>query len=113
MKINQLLIPATSVLLMGCAKPPEDIVAATVPHGQFTRTGCDELAILADMKRNDLSKLEEEQRAIAQEDRDSMWAIHVPVGSLRGNDRKDEIALIKGEVRSIANAQRTKACESS
>ena len=81
-----------TLLLAACAKPPEDIVPAVVPHSSYSDRTCVELASLAASKRSDLVELGVGQRAAAKEDKDSMSAIHIPVGTIRGGDREPDVA---------------------
>lgn len=101
------------LLLTACAKPPEDIAATAVPASSFSERSCDELASLAAAKQAELADLEVLQAATAKEDKDSMSAIHIPVGSIRGGDREADVARAKGEVRAISEARRFKGCGTS
>jgi hypothetical protein len=109
--MKRALIPII-VLLTGCAKPPEDIVAAAVPADPYVRKSCVELAALHVERRQVLTELEARQRATAQEDRDAMWAVHVPMASIRGGDKEKDIAAAKGELQAIASASRSSGCTS-
>lgn len=101
------------LLLAACAKPPEDIAAAVVPHSSFAGRSCAELDSLAVAKQAELTQLETNQRATATEDKNSMSAIHIPVGSLRGGDREEDVARAKGEVKAIWEARRLRVCAAS
>ena len=107
--MKRIVIPIT-LLLAGCAKPPEEIVAANVPVDPYARQSCAELSTLQVQKQQSLSQLETIQRATAQEDSDSMKAIHIPVGSIRGGDKEEEIARTKGELNAIASARQSAGC---
>lgn len=108
--MKRVLIPVV-LLLTACAKPPEDISAVAVPVDPYLRKTCVELAALHVERRRTLIDLEARQRATVQEDRDAMWAVHVPVGSIRGGDKEGEVASTKGELRAIASARRAGACD--
>lgn len=107
--MKRALIPII-VLLTGCAKPPEDIVAAAVPADPYVRKSCVELAALHVERQQVLTELEAHQRATAQEDRDSMWAVHVPMASIRGGGKEKDIAAAKGELQAIAFARKAGEC---
>ena len=102
-----------TLLLSACARPPEEIAPAAVPHSSYSDRTCVELASLAASKSSDLADLEVRQRAAAKEDKDSMSAIHIPVGSIRGGDREPDVARAKGEVLAISEARRVRGCAAS
>lgn len=105
-----LIIPLV-LLLTACAKPPEDISAVAIPVDPYMQKSCAELAATHVERRRALDELEARQRATAQEDRDAMWAVHVPVGSIRRGDKEKEIAFAKGELQAIASARRAGGCD--
>jgi hypothetical protein len=108
--MKRILIPVV-LLLTACAKPPEDIAAAVVPVGPYVQKSCVELAALHVERRQALSELEARQRATAQEDRDAMWAVHIPMATVRGGDKAEEVASAKGELEAIASARRSGGCD--
>jgi|CZCA01.1.fsa_nt_gi hypothetical protein len=107
--MKRILIPSI-LLLTACAKPPEDIAAAVVPTAPYMGKSCAELAALDTKGRQVLAEVEGRQRATAQEDRDAMWAVHIPMGSLRRGDREKEVASAKGDLNAIASARRAGGC---
>ncbi|WP_137157479.1 hypothetical protein [Rhizobium sp. FKL33] len=109
--MKRALIPIV-LLLTACAKPPEDIVATAVPVDPYIRKSCVELAALQMERQQALTELEARQRATAQEDRDAMWAVHIPMASIRGGDKEKDIASAKGELQAIASASRSGGCTS-
>ena len=108
--MKRALIPVV-LLLTACAKPPEDIAAAAVPVDPYIRKSCVELAALHAERRRALGELEARQRATAQEDRDAMWAVHIPMASVRGGDKEEEVASAKGELQAVASALRAGGCD--
>lgn len=72
---------------------------------------CVELAALHVELRRTLNDLETRQRATVQEDRDAMWAVHVPMASIRGGDKEKDVASAKGELQAIASAGRAGGCD--
>lgn len=104
------ILISLGLLLAGCAKPPEDITAAVVPVTPYMGKSCVELAALEANGQRVLADVEARQRATVKEDRDAMWAVHVPVGSLRGGDREREVAAAKGELRAISAARQSGGC---
>ncbi|MGV3548965.1 hypothetical protein [Rhizobium sp.] len=101
---------AAVLLLAACAKPPEEIAAAAVPTAPYMGKSCAELAALEAKAQRALADVEERQRVTAQEDRDSMWAVHMPVGTMRYGDREREVAVAKGELKAIAAARQSGGC---
>lgn len=81
-----------------------------MPASSFSYRSCGELASLAVAKQAELAELETLQRKTAEEDKNAMSAIHIPVGSIRGGDREADVARAKGEVQAVSEARRLKGC---
>jgi hypothetical protein len=108
--MKKILICAAMLLAAGCAKRPDEIMAAPVAADPYMQMQCPQLAQLKMQKDAELAKLEKDQKETADQDAAAMAVIHVPVGSMSGNDREPEIARAKGEVQAINSAYQSKDC---
>lgn len=110
--MKKILICAAMLLAAGCAKRPEEIAATPVAVDTYMQMQCPELAQLKMRKEAELTQLAKEQKETADQDAAAMAVIHVPVGSMAGNDKEPEIARAKGEVQAINSAYQSKNCTS-
>lgn len=108
--MKKIVICATMLLAAGCAKRPEEIMATPVAVDAYMQMQCPQLAQLKMQKDAELAKLEKDQKETADQDAAAMAVIHVPVGSMAGNDNEAEIARTKGEVQAINSAYQSKTC---
>lgn len=108
--MKKIVICAAMLLAASCAKRPEDIVATAVPVDTYMQMQCPQLVQLKTQKEMELSNLAKEQKETADQDAAAMAVIHVPVGSMAGNDKEPEIARVKGEVQAINSAYQSKSC---
>jgi len=108
--MKKIVICAAMLLAAGCAKRPEEIAATSVPVDPYMQMQCPELAQLKTQKDMELANLSKEQKETADQDAAAMAVIHVPVGSMAGNDREHDIARAKGEVQAINSAYQSKSC---
>lgn len=108
--MKRILLPLTLLVLTACAKPPEEIAAAAKPSTPYLGKSCTELAAMEAKGQRDLADIEARQRATVQDDRDAMWAVHIPVGSLLGGDREQEVASAKGDMQAISAARQSQRC---
>jgi hypothetical protein len=108
--MKKIVICAAMLLAAGCAKRPDEIMATPVAVDPYMQMQCPELAQLKMRKEAELSRLEKDQKETADQDAAAMAVIHVPVGSMAGNDKEPEIARAKGEVQAINSAYQAKGC---
>lgn len=108
--MKKIVICAAMLLAAGCAKRPEEIMATPVAVHPYMQMQCPQLAQLKMQKDAELAKLEKDQKETADQDAAAMAVIHVPVGSMAGNDNEAEIARTKGEVQAINSAYQSKSC---
>lgn len=107
---NIVLCAAIALLAAGCAKRPEEIAATPVSTAPYMQMQCSQLSTLKMQKEAELARLEKEQNKVADHDAAAMAVIHVPVGSMSGNDREPDVARAKGEVQAINAAHRSRNC---
>jgi type IV pilus biogenesis protein CpaD/CtpE len=108
--MKKILICAAMLLAAGCAKRPEDIVATPVAVDPYMQMECAQLAQLKMQKDAELAKLEKDQKETADQDAAAMAVVHVPIGSMSGNDNEAGVARAKGEVQAINQAYQSKSC---
>jgi hypothetical protein len=108
--MKKIVICAAMLLAAGCAKRPEDIMATPVAVDTYMQMQCPQLVQLKMQKDAELAQLEKEQKETADQDAAAMAVIHVPVGSMSGNDREKEVGRTKGEVQAINSAYQSKSC---
>lgn len=108
--MKKIVICAAMLLAAGCAKRPEEITATPVAVDPYMQMQCPQLAQLKVQKEAELTQLGKDQTETADRDAAAMAVIHVPVGSMVGNDNESKIARAKGEVQAINSAYQSKGC---
>jgi len=98
------------LLLAGCARQPDDIVAVSVPTDSYMQISCPDLATQKADKQQELDGLSSKQAEVANRDAAWMTIVHVPVASMTQGDNAKEIARLKGEVGAIDQAYQSKGC---
>jgi starvation-inducible outer membrane lipoprotein len=101
---------AAMLLAAGCAKRPEEIIAAAVPAESYMQMQCAQLASLKVQKEAELGKLSEHQAKVAEHDKAAMYVLHVPMGTITQGDKEEQVARAKGEVQAINTAYQSKNC---
>jgi starvation-inducible outer membrane lipoprotein len=105
------IVPAVALLLLAaCAKLPDEITAAEVSSDPYMQMECPQLAQVRMQQQSELSALEEQQTKAAKQDGAAMSILHVPLASMRGMDRSEEVAAAKGRVAAVDRARQAKAC---
>lgn len=110
--MKKIVICAVMLLAAGCAKAPEDIVAAPVAADSYLQMQCPQLSSLKMQKDAEFAALEKSQLEAARHDATAMAIIHIPVASMAGKDKEPEYARAKGEVQAINSAYQSKNCAS-
>ncbi|MBX9459075.1 MAG: hypothetical protein KL863_25270 [Rhizobium sp.] len=108
--MKKIVICAAILLVAGCAKRPEEIMATPVAVEPYMQMECPALAQLKMQKDAELVRLEKEQNQAAEHDTAAMAVVHVPVASMSGKDKEPEVARAKGEVQAINSAYQSKNC---
>jgi len=98
------------LLLAGCARQPDDIVAVSVPTDSYTQMSCQDLVTQKADKQQQLDALSNKQAEVANRDAAWMTIVHVPVASMTQGDNAKQIAQLKGEVNAIDQAYQSKGC---
>ena len=108
--MKKILICAAVLLAAGCAKRPDEIMATPVSADPYMQMDCAQLSPLKMQKDAEVAQLTKEQKETADQDAAAMAVIHVPVGSMSGNDREKDLARAKGEAQAIGSAYQSKSC---
>lgn len=108
--MKKIVVCAAMLLIAGCAKPPEEIMATPVAAGPYMQMDCPQLTTLKMQKEAELAQIEKAQKNAAEHDKAAMSVIHVPVASWTGQDRSEEVARSKGEVQAITSAYQSRSC---
>jgi len=109
-KMKKIVLCAAMLLAAGCAKRPEEIMATPVTADSYMQMQCPQLSALKAQKEATLAKLEKKQTNTAAYDRAWMVIVHVPVASMSGGDKEEDVARTKGEVQAINAAYRSRGC---
>ena len=101
---------AMALLAAGCARQPDQIAASPVATDRYLQMSCAELLTSRAAKKVDQVRLEQAQHEAAEHDKAAMGVIHVPIASMTGKDREDEVARGKGELQALAAAIQSNGC---
>ncbi|UVC09692.1 hypothetical protein IHQ71_03465 [Rhizobium sp. TH2] len=102
---------AMALLAAGCARQPGQIAASPVATDRYLQMSCAELLAKRDSTKITQARLEDAQHNAAEHDKAAMSVIHVPVASMAGQDREDEVARGRGELVAIDATIKSKGCE--
>jgi hypothetical protein len=72
---------------------------------------CAELIEDRSARKIEQARLEQAQHQAAEHDKAAMSVIHIPVASMAGKDREDEVARGKGELQALDAAIQSKGCQ--
>lgn len=108
--MKKLLVCAAMLIAAGCAKRPDEIMAAPVAVDPYMQMQCAQLGPLKAQKQAEQAKVEEEQKKARNRDMAAMSIIHVPIASMTGQSKEAEVARGKGELQAIDSAMRSKGC---
>jgi starvation-inducible outer membrane lipoprotein len=109
--MKRLVVFAMSLLIAGCARQPEQIAASPIAGDRYLQMSCTELLANRSRKTIEQARLEQAQHQAAEHDKAAMSVIHVPVASMAGKDREDEVARGKGELQALDAAIQSKDCQ--
>jgi starvation-inducible outer membrane lipoprotein len=101
--IKRMVLCAMALLAAGCARQPDQIAPSPVSTDRYLPMSC------ADLLAGRAGK--KAQHEAAERDKAAMGVIHIPVASMAGQDREDEVARGKGELAAIDAAIQSNGCE--
>jgi hypothetical protein len=102
---------AMSLLIAGCARQPDQIAASPVGTDRYLKMSCAELLANRSAKKIEQAGVEQAQHEAAEYDKAAMGVIHIPVASMSGKDREEEVALGKGELQALDATIQSKGCQ--
>ena len=108
--MKKIIVCTAMLLIAGCAKPPEEIMATPVSADPYMQMDCQQLTTLKLQKETELAQIEKTQKNVSEHDKASMSVLHVPVASWTGQDRSEEVARSKGEAQAVTSAYQSKSC---
>lgn len=108
--MKKIVLCAAMLLAAGCAKRPEEIAATPVAVDPYMQMQCSQLSSVKMQKEAQLAELEKAQKKAADHDKAAMSVIHIPVASMAGHDKEEDVARAKGEVQAINSAHQSKRC---
>jgi type IV pilus biogenesis protein CpaD/CtpE len=109
--IKRMVLCAMALLAAGCARQPDQIAPSPVATDRYLPMSCADLLASRAGKKAEQARLEQAQHEAAERDKAAMGVIHIPVASMAGQDREDEVARGKGELAAIDAAIQSKGCE--
>jgi hypothetical protein len=98
------------IALAGCAKRPDAIAPIAVSDAGFMAMDCQALAQELRVEREKLAALTRQQNDAATGDAVGVFLIGVPTASVFGGDKEGNLAVSKGTVLAMENAERAKNC---
>lgn len=110
MKKFGILSVFTFLIVFGCAKRPDAIVAVNIPSSAYQVMDCPQLSAELIKEREKLAALSKSQKQAATADAVGVFLVLVPAGSLVGADKEGEIAASKGKVQAMETALIAKQC---
>jgi type IV pilus biogenesis protein CpaD/CtpE len=109
-RMKRIALLAMALLSAGCARQPDQIAATPVAADRYLHMSCAELLADRAGRKIEQARLEDAQHRAAEHDKAAMSVIHVPVASMAGQDREDEVARGKGELQALDAATQSKGC---
>lgn len=98
------------ISLPACAKRPDAIAPIAVSDAGFMAMDCQALAQELRVEREKLAALTRQQNDAATGDAVGVFLIGVPTASVFGGDKEGNLAVSKGTVLAMENAERAKNC---
>jgi hypothetical protein len=110
-EMKKLIVAGAAMLLLaGCAKRPEEILAEPIAADPYMQMDCSSLGSVKAQKDAELRRLEAVQMKTAQRDAASMSILHIPLASWQGHDVGPQLARAKGEAQAVNAAYQSKGC---
>jgi hypothetical protein len=98
------------IALAGCAKRPDAIAPIAVSESGYMVMDCQQLATELHLERQKLAALTKQQNDAATGDAVGVFLFGVPTASVFGGDKEGNLAVAKGTVLAMENAERAKNC---
>jgi hypothetical protein len=98
------------MVLPACAKRPDAIAPIAVSESGYMAMDCQMLATELRLERQKLAALTKQQNDAATGDAVGVFLIGVPTASVFGGDKEGNLAVSKGTVLAMENAERAKNC---
>jgi hypothetical protein len=105
----RLLLPML-IALTACAKRPDAIAPIAVNDTGYMAMDCQQLTNELNLERKKLASLTKQQNDAATGDAVGVFLIGVPTASVFGGDQEGNLAVSKGTVLAMENAERAKNC---
>jgi len=99
------------IALTGCAKDPDDILAADIGDNAYKGYSCKQLTEQGIASRNTLNALTAQQKNAANNDALSMLLLGLPIASMAGADKEAQIAIAKGQIVAVSRERYRKGCK--
>lgn len=109
--MKNLFLGLTMVAAAACAKQPENIAAVDVGSNQYSRYSCAQLAEASLKYDQTLQNLSAKQKSAANGDAWGVFLLGLPLSSMSGGDQETNIAVTKGHIQSVEEAQQKKGCK--
>lgn len=103
---------AIGCAVSGCAQTPDKVLAYSVSDESYRTMECDRLEEEASRLNLALDSEYVNQRKARSDDAAGVFFLGLPVASMSGKNRSDEIARLKGELNAIESTANTNGCES-
>ena len=98
------------ITLCACAKRPDAIAPISVSESGYMTMDCQLLSKELTLERQKLAALTKQQNDAATGDAVGVFLFGVPTASVFGGDKEGKLAVSKGTVMAMENAQRAKNC---
>lgn len=106
---NAILLAA--LVVVGCAKRPDAIVATEIPMAAYTSSGCEQIAQDMVKEQTNLAALSKQQNSAATGDAFGVFLVGVPASSVMGGDKEGLISTSKGKINAMDAAMKSKGCK--
>ena len=110
MKIR-LIVLASALALVSCAKRPDAIVPVDIPMAAYSNQSCEGLAQELLKEQANLAAVSKQQNQAATGDAIGVFLIGVPASSTFGGDKEGQVAVTKGKVNAIESTIKSKGCK--
>jgi hypothetical protein len=101
---------ALSLTMGACATAPEDVQPSFVAEDGYTGMSCEQL--LSEKQRLTVAVLETslEQQKIRNADTVGVFMTFMPLGSMSGLSKEDQLAILKGQFIAVDKVRSARAC---
>lgn len=109
--IRPLAIVSLAMFTVACAQTPEKVLAFSISEEAYSGKDCAGLSDEANRLGGALDVEYENQRKARSNDAAGVFFLGLPVASMSGQNRSDEIARLKGELNAVENVAQTQSCD--